>query len=94
MINIYKKITHIIYIIFSAFFKKHNVDVMSLQELFHFITDPTINENNMDEYLEMQMKQTKEENDSQWQIKEAVFKQAYIPQKLTEVSDIIIIYNI
>jgi len=27
---------------FSAFFKKHNVGVMSLQALFDFITDPTI----------------------------------------------------
>lgn len=58
---------------------------MSLQALFDFITDPTITESNMDEYLEMQMQATKQESDSQWQVEEAVFKQAYIPQRLTQV---------
>lgn len=59
---------------------------MSLQALFDFITDPTINEKNMDEYLDIQMQEANKENDPQQQIEEAVFKQAYIPQRLTQVS--------
>lgn len=59
---------------------------MSLQSLFDFITDPTINENNMDEYLDMWMQEANQEKDpQQQQIEEAVFKQAYIPQRLTQV---------
>lgn len=79
---------HVLHVLqsFEAFFKKHNVDVMSLQGLFNFITDPTINECNMDEYLEMQMQMTGRDNDSQFQVEEAVFKQAYIPQRLTQVA--------
>lgn len=60
---------------------------MSLQALFDFITDPTINENNMDEYLDMWMQEANQEKDpEEQQIEEAVFKQAYIPQRLTQVS--------
>lgn len=58
---------------------------MSLQALFDFITDPTINEKNMDEYLDIRMQEANEEIDPQQQIEEAVFKQAYIPQRLTQV---------
>ncbi|XP_072766157.1 serine/threonine-protein kinase RIO1 [Anoplolepis gracilipes] len=69
----------------TAFFKKRKVGVMSLQALFDFITDPTINEKNMDKYLDIQMQEANKENDPQQQIEEAVFKQAYIPQRLTQV---------
>lgn len=70
----------------TAFFKKHNVGVMSLQALFDFITDPTINQKNMDEYLDMWMQEARQEGDpQQQQVEEAVFKQAYIPQRLTQV---------
>jgi len=63
---------------------------MSLQALFDFITDPTVNENNMDEYLDVWMREANQEKDpQQQQIEEAVFKQAYIPQRLTQVSVII-----
>ncbi|XP_050464606.1 serine/threonine-protein kinase rio1 isoform X2 [Cataglyphis hispanica] len=72
----------------TAFFKKHNVGVMSLQALFDFITDPTINEKNMDEYLDIRMQEANKENDPQQQIEEAVFKQAYIPQRLTQVVNV------
>lgn len=72
----------------TAFFKKHNVGVMSLQALFDFITDPTINEKNMDEYLDIRMQEANEEIDPQQQIEEAVFKQAYIPQRLTQVVNV------
>lgn len=60
--------------------------VMSLQSLFDFITDPTVNESNMDEYLDTWMQEAnREEDPQQQQIEEAVFKQAYIPQRLTQV---------
>lgn len=34
------------------FFVKHGVAVMTVRELFDFITDPSINQTNMDQYLE------------------------------------------
>lgn len=37
---------------FPEFFVKHGVAVMTVRELFDFITDPSINQNNMDQYLE------------------------------------------
>lgn len=79
----------------SAYFEKHNVDVMPLQALFDFITDPTVNESNMDEYLDTKMQEINEDNDPERQVKEAVFKQAYIPQTLTQVLLIItdVMYN-
>ncbi|KAL0124767.1 hypothetical protein PUN28_006551 [Cardiocondyla obscurior] len=73
----------------TAFFKKYNVGVMSLQALFDFITDPTVNEKNMDEYLDMWLQEKDQEKDpEQQQIEEAVFKQAYIPQRLTQVINV------
>ncbi|KAG5321814.1 RIOK1 kinase, partial [Acromyrmex heyeri] len=73
----------------TTFFKKYNVGVMTLQALFDFITDPTINENNMDEYLDIRMEEGNEEKDPQQQeVEEAVFKQAYIPQRLTQVINV------
>lgn len=63
---------------------------MSLQGLFNFITDPTINDNNMDKYLDVYIQRTSMENNLQEQVEEAVFKHAYIPQRLTQVLSIII----
>jgi RIO kinase 1 len=70
------------------FFKKNKVAVMSIKDLFDFITDPTINDKNMNEYLDkmskmMENKPTK--IDPEQQIEEEVFKNIYIPQRLTEV---------
>ncbi|CAK9832151.1 Serine/threonine-protein kinase RIO1 [Anthophora retusa] len=76
----------------TEFFKKNDVGVMTIKALFDFITDPTITEENMDKYLDTvseQMAQQSEENvDPKQQIEEQVFKQAYIPQNLTQVIDI------
>ncbi|XP_020296212.1 serine/threonine-protein kinase RIO1-like [Pseudomyrmex gracilis] len=72
----------------TSFFKKHNVDAMSLQGLFNFITDPTINDNNMDEYLDVYIQGTNVENNLQQQVEEAVFKHSYIPQRLTQVINV------
>ena len=41
--------------VFKEYFKKKNVPVMTVKELFDFITDPTINDTNIDEYLEKAM---------------------------------------
>ena len=60
---------------------------MSMKALFTFITDPTVTENNMDEYLDTvsnQMTQESQLNPEQ-EVDEEVFKQAYIPQRLAEV---------
>ncbi|OAD60503.1 Serine/threonine-protein kinase RIO1 [Eufriesea mexicana] len=76
----------------TEFFKKNEVGVMTVKALFDFITDPTITEENMDMYLDTiseQMTQQDEQNiDSKQQIEEQVFKQAYIPQNLSQVIDI------
>lgn len=83
------------------FFKKHNVAVMTVKELFDFITDATINEDNMDEYLDtvQENKEQKADQESnlqeqvEEQVEEQVFKQAYIPQTLTQVSLITLQYT-
>ncbi|XP_014487273.1 PREDICTED: serine/threonine-protein kinase RIO1 isoform X2 [Dinoponera quadriceps] len=75
----------------TEFFKKHNVAVLTMKELFDFITDPTINENNMDEYLDAVHENKKRKADLESnlrdQVEEQVFKQAYIPQSLIQVID-------
>ena len=35
----------------TDFFKKKKVPVMTVKELFDFVTDPTVTEENMDDYL-------------------------------------------
>lgn len=72
------------------YFRKHNVAVMTVKELFDFITDPTVNENNMDEYLDAMHENKKQSADRQGdlqkeEVEDQVFKQAYIPQSLTQV---------
>ncbi|KAF7410381.1 hypothetical protein HZH68_004762 [Vespula germanica] len=76
----------------TEYFKKNDVCVMSVKALFDFITDPTVNENNMDEYLDAVSSQIDEEINHEscpdQEINEQVFKQAYIPQRLNQVIDI------
>jgi len=75
----------------NDFFRKRNVCVMSLQELFNFVTDPLITEENIEEYLERAQEitstRTHGEITSQEMINEEVFKQAFIPRTLDEVID-------
>lgn len=70
---------------------------MTVKELFDFITDPTVNENNMDDYLDAMHENKKQkadqESDLQEQVEEQVFKHAYIPQSLTQVTFIIVMHN-
>nr|XP_033790739.1 serine/threonine-protein kinase RIO1 isoform X2 [Geotrypetes seraphini] len=73
----------------NAFFSKHGVAVMTVRELFDFITDPSITEDNLDAYLQKAMEiaaqRTEEERSNQDSIDEEVFKKAYIPRTLTDV---------
>lgn len=38
--------------LFPEFFVKRGVAVMTVRELFDFITDPSINQDNLDQYLQ------------------------------------------
>ncbi|EDO32747.1 predicted protein, partial [Nematostella vectensis] len=74
----------------TDFFKKKEVCVMTVRELFNFVTDPTITENNIESYLEQaqQMATSRgedEENSGKQQVEEEVFKHAYIPRTLNEI---------
>uniref|UniRef100_A0A8C1AT20 non-specific serine/threonine protein kinase n=2 Tax=Cyprinus carpio TaxID=7962 RepID=A0A8C1AT20_CYPCA len=72
------------------FFQKHNVAVMTVRELFEFITDPSITSDNINQYLDKAMEiaseRTAEDRSSQDKVDEEVFKKAYIPRTLTEVT--------
>lgn len=74
----------------NDFFHKHNVAVMTVRELFEFITDPSITISNINQYLEKAMEiasaRTAEERSNQDKVDEEVFKNAYIPRTLNEVS--------
>nr|XP_004666211.2 serine/threonine-protein kinase RIO1 isoform X1 [Jaculus jaculus] len=75
----------------NGFFQKHAVAVMTVRELFDFVTDPSITRDNMDAYLSQAMEiasqRTKEERSSQDHVDEEVFKRAYIPRTLNEVKN-------
>uniref|UniRef100_A0A8C1H421 Serine/threonine-protein kinase RIO1 n=2 Tax=Cyprinus carpio TaxID=7962 RepID=A0A8C1H421_CYPCA len=74
----------------NDFFQKHNVAVMTVRELFEFITDPSITSDNINQYLDKAMEiaseRTAEDRSSQDKVDEEVFKKAYIPRTLTEVT--------
>ncbi|XP_063903589.1 serine/threonine-protein kinase RIO1 [Zophobas morio] len=73
----------------SDFFKKKEVATMGIKDLFDFITDPAINEGNMEQCLDALAEKAAQRTEitSQEQVEEEVFKQAYIPKRLTEVVD-------
>ncbi|XP_048655718.1 serine/threonine-protein kinase RIO1 isoform X2 [Marmota marmota marmota] len=75
----------------NDFFLKHAVAIMTVRELFEFITDPSITPENMDDYLskamEVASQRTKEERSNQDHVDEEVFKRAYIPRTLNEVKN-------
>ncbi|GAB6020151.1 hypothetical protein CHUAL_002878 [Chamberlinius hualienensis] len=60
---------------------------MNVKELFDFITDPTINSENMDRYLEKaeQIALTRSELTNEQLVKDEIFLQVYIPQRLVDV---------
>ena len=75
----------------TDFFSRNGVCVMSVKELFNFVTDPTISDDNIDEYLDKMQEIVLARNSSsssvsaQQQIDDEVFKQVYIPRTLEEV---------
>ncbi|CAH3138329.1 unnamed protein product [Pocillopora meandrina] len=75
----------------TDFFKKNGVCVMNVRELFDFVTDPTLNDDNVDNYLEraqaIAANRGVEEETPEETVKEEVFKKAYIPRTLEQVVD-------
>ncbi|XP_042628796.1 serine/threonine-protein kinase RIO1-like [Cyprinus carpio] len=74
----------------NDFFQKHDVAVMTVRELFEFITDPSITSDNINEYLDKAMEiaseRTAEDRSNQDKVNDEVFKKAYIPRTLNEVT--------
>uniref|UniRef100_A0A3Q1F952 non-specific serine/threonine protein kinase n=1 Tax=Acanthochromis polyacanthus TaxID=80966 RepID=A0A3Q1F952_9TELE len=74
----------------NEFFGKRGIAVMTVRELFDFVTDPSITCSNIDQYLDKAMviaaERTSEQRSDQDRVDEEVFKKAYIPRTLTEVS--------
>ncbi|KAI7809362.1 serine/threonine-protein kinase RIO1 [Triplophysa rosa] len=74
----------------NDFFQKHNVAVMTVRELFEYVTDPSITNDNINEYIDKAMEisseRTAEERSNQDKVDEEVFKKAYIPRTLNEVA--------
>ncbi|KAG4066712.1 hypothetical protein HA402_007348 [Bradysia odoriphaga] len=72
----------------SEFFRKREVATMTVKELFDFITDPTINDDNIDDYLETLSDRIADRDINQLteqeKVDEEVFKRAYIPKRLDE----------
>ena len=75
----------------TDYFSRNGVCVMTVKELFNFVTDPTISSDNIDEYLDKMQEivlarsSSHHGASSQQQVDEEVFKQMYIPRTLEEV---------
>ncbi|XP_022226424.2 serine/threonine-protein kinase RIO1 [Drosophila obscura] len=73
----------------SEFFRKKSVATMTVKELFDFITDQTITEENMEQCLESISENIKDRDfdaiTAQERIDEAVWQNTYIPKRLDEV---------
>lgn len=63
---------------------------MTIKEFFDFITDPTVREENMDDYLEkaMAVASNRSEVTEKEKVDEQVFKNSYIPHTMDDVVDI------
>lgn len=75
----------------NDFFRKKSIPTMTTKELFDFITDPNITDDNIDRYLEKAQEIATQRNGQQLEetlkVDEQVFKNAYIPRRLEEVID-------
>lgn len=73
----------------TEFFKKKNVNVLTVKELFDFVVDPTISENEQEAALEKlnekASQRSNEERSAQELVEAEVFKQVFIPRALIEV---------
>uniref|UniRef100_A0A1B0DPR2 Serine/threonine-protein kinase RIO1 n=1 Tax=Phlebotomus papatasi TaxID=29031 RepID=A0A1B0DPR2_PHLPP len=73
----------------TKYFRKHGVAVMTVQELFNFITDATINDKNKHEYLQEMLKKIADRSlddlPDEEKVQEEVFQNIFIPKRLDEV---------
>ena len=73
----------------TEFFRRKKVCVMSVKELFDFVTDLTLAEDRVEEYLQRAEEKAvgREPGDlaAEEEVSEAVFKQIFIPRTLAEV---------
>lgn len=76
----------------TDYFRKNGVCTMTIKELFDFVTDVSITEDNMEDYLEQAMiiasSRSLEEVSQQDKVDEEVFKHVFIPRTLDDVPDI------
>lgn len=74
----------------TEFFRRNKVCVMSVKELFDFVTDVTLVDDQVDEYLKRAEEKAtmRQPGDIQAEekVSEAVFKQIFIPRTLAEVA--------
>ena len=74
----------------TEFFRRNRVCVMSVKELFDFVTDVTLADDRVDEYLkraeEKAIMRQPGDNQAEDKVSEAVFKQIFIPRTLAEVA--------
>jgi RIO kinase 1 len=70
------------------FFTKNKILTMNTRELFDFITDPTITDENVESYLDIIQQKITERGSMtpEEEIDDAVFKQVHIPRTLTDVA--------
>ncbi len=80
----------------TDFFKKHGVCTLTVKELFDFVVDPTITADNLDDYLDTMSARASERVDATAQdlVNEEVFKKTYIPQRLDEVTSLVLVCTI
>lgn len=73
----------------NNYFRNKEVATLTTRELFDFVTDSTINDDNIDDYLtrlnEIASQRTVETLTEQEKLDDEVFKSAYIPQRLDDV---------
>ena len=73
----------------TEFFRKNKVCVMTVRELFDFVTDITITSDNIEDYLERAQERASSRSlgkkSAEEEISEAVFQQIFIPRTLDEV---------
>ena len=75
----------------TEFFRRNKVCVMTVKELFDFVTDITITSENIDDYLEQAWEKAssrafhQDKISAEEEVAEAVFQQIFIPRALDEV---------
>ena len=74
----------------TAYFRRQGIPTMTVRELFDFITDMTVADDQVDQYLEnvqAQISSRPVEMTVEQQMDEEVFKQTFIPRTLNDVVD-------